>query len=454
MQQVLRFPSVTASAIAASSLETTCRLKIESVERFSGDIGKVRQELEEAGTGQEVLVVCQTEAEARRLADLFGGTPLAGAGKLHFPIGHLKHGFRLVPEGIVLLASGELFHREDLRRPVRRRLSRAIDSFVELREGDLVVHVSHGIARYRGIKLLEKNQQAEEHLVIWSSQGGTKLYVPSAKIGPGAEVRGRGEEPAAAGQAGRAALGPAEAGRPAGGHRHGRRDARAAGGAGLAAGHRLSRGHRMAAGVRGLLPLPGDRRPAGQRIEAIKHDMAQPQADGPPALRRRRLRQDGDGHAGGVQGGGRRQAGGRAGAHHRAGRAAPADLSGRMAEYPFEIASPVAFRHARPAGRDHRAAGGRRGRHRHRHAPAGAAGRAVQRPGAGGHRRGAAVRRRGQGAAQGAAADGRRADDDRHAHPAHAAHVAAGASATSPTWKRRRRTAWPSRPASAASTPS
>jgi transcription-repair coupling factor (superfamily II helicase) len=181
-EQVMRFPSVTASAIAASSLETTCRLKIESVERFSGAIGKVRQELEEAGTGQEVFVVCQTTAEARRLSELFGGTRLAGGGKLHFPIGHLKNGFRLVPDAMVLLSSGELFNREDLRRPVRRRLSRAIDSFVELREGDLVVHVSHGIGRYRGVKLLEKNQQAEEHLVI-EFQGGTKLYVPSAKVG-------------------------------------------------------------------------------------------------------------------------------------------------------------------------------------------------------------------------------------------------------------------------------
>ena len=181
-EQAMRFPSVTALAIAASSLETTCRLKIESVERFSGAIGKVRQELEEAGTGQEVLVVCQTTAEARRLSELFSGTRLAGAGKLHYPIGHLKSGFRLVPDAIVLVSSGELFNREDLRRPVRRRLSRAIDSFVELREGDLVVHVSHGIGRYRGIKLLEKDQQAEEHLVI-EFQGGTKLYVPSAKVG-------------------------------------------------------------------------------------------------------------------------------------------------------------------------------------------------------------------------------------------------------------------------------
>ena len=72
LQRVFRFPSVTASAVAAGSLETTCRLKIESVERFSGDINRVRDELDEAGAGQEVFVVCQTEAEVRRLAEVFG----------------------------------------------------------------------------------------------------------------------------------------------------------------------------------------------------------------------------------------------------------------------------------------------------------------------------------------------------------------------------------------------
>jgi transcription-repair coupling factor (superfamily II helicase) len=157
-------------------------LRIESVERFSGDINRVRDELDEAGAGQEVFVVCQTDAEARRLGDVFGATQTAQQGRLHFPIGSLQSGFRWVTERIVLVGSGELFRRTDLRRPTRRRLSRVIDSFLELREGDLVVHVGHGIARYRGLKLLEKNGQVEEHLELEFS-GHTKLYVPTTKIG-------------------------------------------------------------------------------------------------------------------------------------------------------------------------------------------------------------------------------------------------------------------------------
>ncbi|NLS96156.1 MAG: transcription-repair coupling factor [Planctomycetaceae bacterium] len=182
LEQVLRFPSATASAVAASSLETTCRLQVESVERFSGDIGKVREELEAAGLRHEVFLVCPTEAEVERLAEIFSPTRLAVEGRLHFVIGKLRRGFRLISESTMLLSSSELFQRTDVRRPVRRRLGKAIDSFVDLREGDLVVHVTHGIGRYRGMKLLEKGDQVEEHLVI-EFQEATKLYVPASKIG-------------------------------------------------------------------------------------------------------------------------------------------------------------------------------------------------------------------------------------------------------------------------------
>ncbi len=182
LRRIYQFPSVTASSVAAGSLETTCRLKIESVERFSGDIAKVRDELDDAGAGQEVFLVCQTEAEVRRLGEVFAATRVAQHGRLHFPLGSLQSGFRLVPEGIVLLSSGELFRRSDLPRPPRRRLGRAIDSFLDLHEGDLVVHVGHGIGRYRGLKLLEKNGQVEEHLEL-EFRERTKLYVPASKIG-------------------------------------------------------------------------------------------------------------------------------------------------------------------------------------------------------------------------------------------------------------------------------
>ena len=98
LRKVLEFPSVTASSVAAASLETTCRLQIESVERFSGSVERVREELDTTATEQAVMIVCPTEAEVERLMEVFAETRLAKSGRLHFPLGTLWAGFRLVPE--------------------------------------------------------------------------------------------------------------------------------------------------------------------------------------------------------------------------------------------------------------------------------------------------------------------------------------------------------------------
>jgi transcription-repair coupling factor (superfamily II helicase) len=219
LEEIYKFPSVTASGVPSGSMETTAHLEFESVERFSGEIAKVRDELDKVSEGHEVFVVCETDAEVERLQELFKNSKLM-AGKealaepaapgeengrkqgrdqgdgvsphflraengdrprLHFVVGHLEAGFRIVPQQVVLVSAAELFQRQDLARTTRRRQARAIDSFLELREGDLVVHVAHGIGRYRGLRLLQKEGRAEEHLEL-EYNGGTKIYVPAARI--------------------------------------------------------------------------------------------------------------------------------------------------------------------------------------------------------------------------------------------------------------------------------
>ncbi len=182
MREIGRFPVATASAIASGYLGVAGHLQIESVERFSGEIERVRLELDRVGEGHEVFVVVQTEAELERLAEILRTTKLAATGRLHFPLGSLRQGFRLTSEQCIVITAGELFCRGELRRIPRRRLGKAIDTFLDLRAGDLVVHLSHGIARYRGLHLLDKDGQVEEHLQL-EFDGGTKMYVPASKIG-------------------------------------------------------------------------------------------------------------------------------------------------------------------------------------------------------------------------------------------------------------------------------
>ena len=133
-------------------------------------------------------------------------------------------------------------------------------------------------------------------------------------------------------------------------------------------------------------------------VDEVKARHGADDADGPAGLRRRRLRQDRDRGAGGVQGGAGRQAGGGAGADHAAGEPAPVDLHRADERLPAgdQGAEPVPDRQG--SGRGDGRHGRRHRRHRRRHPPAAQPGRPVQGPGADHRRRGAAVRRRAQGA--------------------------------------------------------
>src|SRR5690606_381280 len=165
-------------------LESTCHLRVESVERFSGELGKVKAELESAAARDRVLIACHNAAEVERLDEVFADTALAREGRLRLVIGRVRAGFHMLDARTLVIGDHELFARADVRRvPARRRYeSRAIDSFLDLNEGDLVVHVNHGIARYRGMQLLDRSDDhAEEQLVLEFAEG-TKLYVPIAKI--------------------------------------------------------------------------------------------------------------------------------------------------------------------------------------------------------------------------------------------------------------------------------
>lgn len=197
-------PTISIAAIAGGSFEASCHLRIESVERFTGAGTQALTELATViGPGERVLLACHNNGEVERLSELLAETVIpqkTGKADKNNPaaeppatitlndrvtlcVGYLAHGFRLVSERIIVLSDHELFSRRDIRRTSKKRAveSRAIDSFLELNEGDLVVHVTHGIARYRGMKLMHKEEQTEEHLLL-EFRDKVQVYVPVSLI--------------------------------------------------------------------------------------------------------------------------------------------------------------------------------------------------------------------------------------------------------------------------------
>ena len=176
-----RFGVAIAESLAVGHLQPQCRLETESVGNFDGDIGEIRAALDAVGEGHDVFVVPRTIGEIERLNEIFGTSKLGARGNLHYPVGFVHEGFRLIPDRVLVIGVDQLFRRGEMRRVGRGRLGKAIDSFLDLREGDMVVHLAHGIARYRGLKLLEKGGHTAEHLEL-EFHGGTRIYVPATRI--------------------------------------------------------------------------------------------------------------------------------------------------------------------------------------------------------------------------------------------------------------------------------
>jgi transcription-repair coupling factor (superfamily II helicase) len=83
------------------------------------------------------------------------------------------------------LTHHEIFHRYRLRREPKSLLpSKAIDSFLDLAEGDYVVHASHGIAKFLGMQLLNSDNESSSYgeFLVLAFAEGAKVYVPATKI--------------------------------------------------------------------------------------------------------------------------------------------------------------------------------------------------------------------------------------------------------------------------------
>ncbi|MFT5606041.1 MAG: transcription-repair coupling factor (superfamily II helicase) [Paracoccaceae bacterium] len=97
----------------------------------------------------------------------------------------LEHGAVLVEDGLALVAEPQLFGQHAAQRRRRRKATTAADqaikNLVELRLGSPVVHIDHGVGRYRGLQSIEVDKQVEEFLALEYADGA-KLYVPVSAL--------------------------------------------------------------------------------------------------------------------------------------------------------------------------------------------------------------------------------------------------------------------------------
>ena len=263
------------------------------------------------GTAERIAESVRGDGLAVRVADSLDTAPQPSL--VTVVTGGLDHGFLAPSLRLAALTETDLVGQKSTTRDTRRlptRRRQTIDP-LQLKVGDHVVHEQHGVGKY--VEMVQRTVAGatREYLVVEYApakrgQPGDRLYVPTDQLDQVTRYVG-GEAPSMHRLGGadwtKTKARARKAVRQIAGELIRLYSARMA-----SRGHAFSSRHPVAARARGCVPVRRDARPAlvhrrGQGRHGERHP------HGPPHLRRRRLRQDRDRRARGVQGGAGRQAG-------------------------------------------------------------------------------------------------------------------------------------------------
>lgn len=148
------------------------------IERLKGDALHDFKELRAGDNDEAVTVFARNEEAVTNMQQILDGIAVDDIRR-----GRLSSGFRDMELGLCVVHDFELQERKPVKRRQLKQLPNAapLSSLSDLREGNYVVHLRHGIGRFKGMSTLEKNGYFEDHLLLTFADDA-KLYVPISGI--------------------------------------------------------------------------------------------------------------------------------------------------------------------------------------------------------------------------------------------------------------------------------
>ncbi|RSK24881.1 transcription-repair coupling factor [Bhargavaea beijingensis] len=174
-------------------LKDTIQISCKPMQQFHGQMNLLKSEAERWQAGGFTVLLLAGDRErmekVRSILEDYGmeaGIPKEGTVPgpgIHVIEGDLSDGFELPLRQIAVVTDSELFKQRSRRKARAQKLSNAerIKSYSEIKPGDYVVHIQHGIGKYIGIETLAVGGTHKDYLHI-SYRGDDKLYVPIDQI--------------------------------------------------------------------------------------------------------------------------------------------------------------------------------------------------------------------------------------------------------------------------------
>lgn len=139
-----------------------------------------------------VLILTGDREKAVRLRELFARDRIAAMVKeaddtlsnrhVNIRTGMLTNGFELPAANLVVITEKDIWGRQKKRSVRNASKSDRIAHFREIRVGDYVVHVNHGIGKYMGVETLDVGGVKKDYLHIQYG-GDDKLFLPTDQVG-------------------------------------------------------------------------------------------------------------------------------------------------------------------------------------------------------------------------------------------------------------------------------
>ncbi len=158
---------------------------------LSGTISEFCEELEAVDREKSTIVIlAHTEKGAKNITEalcekgfparLMGKDEILIPGKIYLAVGSLSSGMEFTRERFFIYTQG----KRDLPREKKRRTPKngqAIYSLSDLEAGDYVVHTTHGIGIFEGIKKIDAHGITKDYIKINYAKGDV-LYVPVTQL--------------------------------------------------------------------------------------------------------------------------------------------------------------------------------------------------------------------------------------------------------------------------------
>jgi transcription-repair coupling factor (superfamily II helicase) len=184
------------------TLDIACQPAVEFRGRIQEWIAEVRRMRER---GDTVVFVAGTDGRAERTVELLAEYDLRGVMMdrtdellnvaILVTVGQLSKGFRLPSAQLQVIAESDVFEEERAKTRARRSIAKTfLSDLRDLKVGDWVVHVDHGIGVFVGLKQIGVGDSLQEFMELRYA-GEDKLFVPVERLDLVQKYSGAGKPP-------------------------------------------------------------------------------------------------------------------------------------------------------------------------------------------------------------------------------------------------------------------